>query len=72
MAARSKSAGAWRELAQRKLVELDERIAEAQAARVAVEHALACPHEDILACPNFQHIVRLRLAGKPLEDVHPA
>jgi DNA-binding transcriptional MerR regulator len=72
MAARSKSAGAWRELAQRKLVELDERIAEAQAARVAVEHALACPHEDIVTCPNFQHTVRLRLAGKPLEDVHPA
>src|SRR5215203_409844 len=60
-AARSKSPGAWRE-----------RIAEAQAARVAVEHALACPHEDIFACPNFQQIVRLRLAGKPLEDVHPA
>ena len=62
----------WRELARRKLVELDERIAEAQAARVAVEHALACPHEDIVTCPNFQEVVRLRLAGKPLEDVHPA
>jgi DNA-binding transcriptional MerR regulator len=72
MAARSKSPRAWRELAQRKLVELDERIAEAQGARDAVEHALACPHEDIVGCPNFQHIVRLRLAGKPLEDVHPA
>jgi len=72
MAARSKSARAWRDLAQRKLVELDERIAEAQAARVAVEHALACPHEDIVTCPNFQRIVLLRLAGKPLEDVHSA
>ena len=72
MAARSKSPGAWRELVRRKLVELDERIAEAQAARVAVEHALACPHEDIFACPNFQQIVRQRLSGKPLEDVHPA
>jgi hypothetical protein len=39
---------------------------------VAVEHALACPHEDIVMCPNFQEVVRLRLAGKPLEDVHPA
>jgi DNA-binding transcriptional MerR regulator len=72
MASRSKSARAWRDLAQRKLVELDERIAEAQAARVAVEHALACPHEDIVTCPNFQRIVLLRLAGKPLEDVHSA
>ena len=72
MAARAKSPRAWRELARRKLVELEERIAEAEAARVAVEHALACPHEDIVGCPNFQHIVRLRLEGKPLEDVHPA
>ena len=72
MAARATDPSSWRELARRKLAELDERIAEAQAARVAVEHALACPHEDILTCPNFQEVVRLRLAGKPLEDVHPA
>ena len=72
MAARATDPSSWRELARRKLAELDERIAEAQAARVAVEHALACPHEDIVTCPNFQEVVRLRLAGKPLEDVHPA
>ena len=72
MAARSTSPQSWRELARRKLVELDERIAEAQAARVAVEHALACPHEDVVECPNFQQIVRLRLAGKTLEDIHSA
>ena|SRR4249919_692955 len=70
MAARSTSPQSWRDLARRKLVELDERIAEAQAARVAVEHALACPHEDIVTCPNFQQIVRLRLAGDPLEGIH--
>jgi DNA-binding transcriptional MerR regulator len=70
MAARSTSPQSWRELARRKLVELDERIAEAQAARVAVEHALACPHDDIVTCPNFQEVVRLRLAGKPYEDAH--
>lgn len=72
MAARSTSPQSWRDLARRKLVELDERIAEAQAARVAVEHALACPHEDIVTCPNFQQIVRLRLAGEPLEGIHSA
>ena len=72
MAARSTSPQSWRDLARRKLVELDERIAEAQAARVAVEHALACPHDDIVTCPNFQQIVRLRLAGEPLEGVHSA
>jgi MerR family transcriptional regulator, copper efflux regulator len=71
MAARTKSPGSWRELVRRKLSELDARIAEAQAARVAVEHALECPHEDIVACPNFQEVVRRRLAGRPLEEVHP-
>ena len=72
MAARSTSPESWRDLARRKLVELDERIAEAQAARVAVEHALACPYEDIVRCPNFQQIVRLRLAGEPREGIHSA
>jgi DNA-binding transcriptional MerR regulator len=71
MAARSRSPGSWRDLVRRKVAELDERIAEAQAARVAVEHALACPHDDIVTCPNFQEVVRHRLAGKPLEEVHP-
>ena len=72
LAARARSPQAWRELAGRKLTELDERIAEAQAARVAVEHALACPHEDIVTCPKFEEVVRLRLEGKPLQEVHSA
>jgi len=72
MAARSKSPRSWRELARRKLVELDERIEEAQAARIAIEHALECPYEDIVDCPSFQQIVLLRLAGKPREGIHSA
>jgi MerR family redox-sensitive transcriptional activator SoxR len=71
MAARSTSPRSWRELARRKLAELDERIAEAQAARVAVEHAIACPHDDVISCPNFQEVVRRRLEGAPLREVHP-
>ena len=70
MVARGTDPSSWRELVRRKLTELDERIAEAQAARVAVEHALACPRDDIVTCPNFQEVVRLRLAGRPLDDVH--
>jgi DNA-binding transcriptional MerR regulator len=70
MAARSTSPRSWRELARLKIAELDERIAEAQAARVAVEHALACPHDDIVACPNFQGVVGLRLEGRPLHEAH--
>ena len=69
MAARSTSPRSWRALAQRKLAELDERIAEAKAARVAVEHALACPHDDVVACPNFQAVVRRRLEGKALHQI---
>ncbi len=69
MAARAHDPSSWRELARRKITELDERIAEAKAARVAVEHALACPHEDIITCPNFQEVVRLRMAGTPLEEM---
>jgi len=32
--------------------ELDEQIVKAEAAREAIEHALACPHEDIRQCPT--------------------
>ena len=71
MAARAKSPRPWHELA-RKIAELDERITEAQTARVAVEHALACPHDDIVTCPNFQEVVRRRLEGKPLSEIHSA
>ena len=72
MAARSTSPRSWRELARRKLADLDARIAEAQTARVAVEHAINCPHDDVVTCPNFQEVVRHRLDGRPLGDMHPA
>jgi DNA-binding transcriptional MerR regulator len=72
MSARNTEPRSWRELARRKLAELDARIAEAQVARVAVEHAVACPHDDIASCPTFQAVVRGRLAGRPLEEVHQA
>ncbi|HEX6310839.1 MAG TPA: MerR family transcriptional regulator [Acidimicrobiia bacterium] len=65
-AARSRSPKAWHDLARRKLEELDARIAEATAARIAIEHALECPRDDIIDCPNFQDIVRRRSAGERL------
>jgi DNA-binding transcriptional MerR regulator len=61
----------WREAHRRKLTELDQRIARAQAARTAIAHALACPHEDIVDCPNFASAVAARLAGSSLEEAHP-
>jgi DNA-binding transcriptional MerR regulator len=60
----------WRRLAQRKLADLDEHIAKCRAAREAIDHALRCPHEDILQCPNFRSLVTARLAGQPLHEAH--
>ncbi|MFC4587764.1 MerR family transcriptional regulator [Sphaerisporangium corydalis] len=60
----------WRELYRRKLTELDRRIAQTQAARTAIAHGLACPHEDILACANFTGSVAAVLAGSTLEQAH--
>jgi hypothetical protein len=60
----------WTQLAQRKLAELDEQIAKAQAARDAISHGLRCPHEDITQCPNFNAGVTARLAGQPLSRSH--
>ncbi|HEY7487470.1 MAG TPA: MerR family transcriptional regulator [Streptosporangiaceae bacterium] len=71
LASRSPAADGWRELHRRKLAELDQRIAQAQVARTAIAHGLACPHEDILDCPNFASVVAARLAGSSLEDAHP-
>ena len=59
-----------RQLAQRKLAELDEQIARAQAAREAIRHGLRCPHEDITQCPNFNAGITARLTGQPLSRSH--
>jgi DNA-binding transcriptional MerR regulator len=70
MAARAVASNEWGRLARRKLAQLDEQIAKAQTARVAIEHALGCPHEDILQCPHFSSLITARLAGQPLEEAH--
>ncbi|MDX3101825.1 MerR family transcriptional regulator [Nonomuraea angiospora] len=68
---RYEDADAWRELHQRKLAELDERIARAQAARTAIAHGLACWHpEGIFHCPTFARVIAARLAGSPLHEAH--
>jgi DNA-binding transcriptional MerR regulator len=70
MASRSRSRRAWRELALAKVTELDEQIAKAEVARVALRHALCCEHEDLLDCPNFARVVAARINGQPLEEAH--
>jgi DNA-binding transcriptional MerR regulator len=64
------AAADWRELHERKLAELDQRIARAQAARTAIAHALACPHGNIFECPTFDSVVAARLAGSSIMDAH--
>ena len=61
LAAGSRPRPSWTPLAERKLAELDARIAEAQHARTLLEHALNCPHPDLLTCPNFRDALKARL-----------
>ena len=70
MAAHQDTCGEWRRLAQRKIAELDEQIARAQAARDAISHGLRCRHEVFTQCPNFNAGVTARLAGQPLARSH--
>lgn len=42
----------------------------ASAARDAIAHGLACPHTDILECPNFASGIAALLAGCSLEEAH--
>lgn len=61
LAASSQGRRGWGHLAERKIAELDARIADAQQARTLIKHALECPHDDLLACPNFRAAVEDRL-----------
>ena len=70
IASREGSPGAWRSLAVRKSEELRHRIARDEAARQAIDHALVCPEEDLLDCPNFRATMKQVLAGSELADAH--
>jgi MerR family redox-sensitive transcriptional activator SoxR len=64
------SAPVWRELAKLKLTDLDRQIGKAQAARNAIEHALSCPKESFLDCPNFWAVVGGVMEGLSLAEAH--
>ena len=51
----------WGRLAERKIAELDARIADAQRAKKLITHALECPHRDLVACPNFRSALEAQL-----------
>jgi DNA-binding transcriptional MerR regulator len=61
VAARSRQRASWTPLVERKIAELDARIAEAERAQDLLEHALNCPHRELLACPNFRAALQARL-----------
>ena len=61
LAAASRGPRAWGRLAEQKIVELDARIADAERAKTLIEHALDCPHADLLTCPNFRAALEARL-----------
>jgi DNA-binding transcriptional MerR regulator len=56
------------DLIRGKIDELDALIRDAEIARVALDHALACPADDVRTCPKFLAIVDDRLEGRPLGE----
>ena len=52
---------AWASVAERKIAELDARIAEAQRAKELIVRGLDCPHPDLADCPNFRAAVEAHL-----------
>jgi len=61
LAARRQGPGDWGDLAERKIAELDARIADAQRAKKLIKHALECPHRDLLSCPSFRSALEAQL-----------
>ena len=66
LAAKSQGRRGWGDLAERKMAELDARIADAQRAKKLIQHALDCPHTDLLTCPNFRSALdaHLKVLGR--------
>lgn len=54
-----------RKLLERKIEELDKRIAEATAAKRMAVEAAACRAADPVACPHFRVLLKQRVAGAP-------
>ena len=54
----------WASLAKAKLRELDTRIAQAERAKTLVQHAVACPHRNLVTCPNFRATLKAYLESR--------
>jgi DNA-binding transcriptional MerR regulator len=62
LTARSQGGRSWSHLAERKIAELDARIADARRAQKLINHALECPHRDLLTCPRFRSALQAQFA----------
>lgn len=62
----------WARLAERKIAELDARIADAQRAKELIRHGLECPHRDLRTCPNFRSALEAYLEGPAARASSPA
>ena len=71
LAAGSRRGASWTALAERKIAELDARIAEAEDAKRLLTHALDCPHRDLVTCPNFRAALQARLTTTARGRVGP-
>jgi DNA-binding transcriptional MerR regulator len=60
---RSRAGRGWSHLAERKMVELDTRIADAERARQLLRHALDCTSPSLFECPHFQDAVAAQLGS---------
>jgi DNA-binding transcriptional MerR regulator len=64
LAAWSRRGRRWARLAETKLRELDSRIAQAEHAKTLVQHVLACPHRNLVTCPNFRAALKAYLGSR--------
>jgi len=63
----SRKTRSWTRLVEAKLRELKARVAQAERAKALVEHALACPHRNLLSCSNFRAAIKAHL-GSPAKN----
>jgi MerR family redox-sensitive transcriptional activator SoxR len=54
----------WAPLAETKLRQIDRRIAGGERARTMIQHALACPHRNLVTCPNFRATLKSYLDSR--------
>jgi DNA-binding transcriptional MerR regulator len=62
---KNRTGRAWSHLAERKMRELDTRIADAERAKELLRHALDCSSPNIFECPRFQSAVAERFIPVP-------